>query len=128
MNGSRIVHSERPIVPSPSGLPTQHLVCQETGSNDIFVGQQWLQPGDRVYRHDHPVEEALMFLSGTGEATLDDETVAIESGVSLHIPAGVLHGFTNTGTTTMHVIVVFSGNVFAPTDIVEPRTRNATTS
>ena len=123
MNGSRIVHSERPIVPSPSGLPTQHLVCQETGSHDIFVGQQWLQPGDRVYRHDHPVEEALMFLSGTGEATLDDETVMIAPGVSLHIPAGVLHGFTNTGTTTMHVIVVFPGNVFAPTDIVEARSK-----
>ena len=123
MNGSRIVHSERPIVPSPSGLPTQHLVCQETGSNDIFVGQQWLQPGDRVYRHDHPVEEALMFLSGTGEATLDDETVMIAPGVSLHIPAGVLHGLTNTGTTTMHVIVVFPGNVFAPTDIVEARSK-----
>ncbi len=119
MQGARIVHGERPIVPSPSGLPTQHLVCSETGSTQIFVGQQWLQPGDRVYRHDHPVEEALTFLSGSGEASIGDDTVAIGPGVSLFIPPGVLHGFANSGSDTMHVMVVFPGNQFAPTEIVE---------
>ena len=119
MRGTRIVHGERPIVPSPSGLPTQHLVCRETGSSTIFFGQQWLEPGDRVFRHDHPVEESVTFLSGTGEATMGDETVPIEAGVSLFFPAGLLHGFTNTGAETMHVIVVFPVPEFARTDIVE---------
>ena len=119
MRGTRIVHRERPIVPSPSGLPTQHLVCRETGSSTIFVGQQWLEPGDRVFRHDHPVEESVTFLSGTGEATMGEERVPIEAGVSLFFPAGLLHGFTNTGDETMHVIVVFPVPEFARTDIVE---------
>ncbi len=119
--GSRIVHSERPVVPSPSGLPTQHLVCRETGSSSIFVGQQWLQPGDRVYRHSHPCEESLTFLSGSGDATMGDETVEISAGTSLFFPAGLLHGFRNTGTDVMHVIVVFPVPYFAPTEIVEKR-------
>ena len=119
MRGTRIVHAERPVVPSPSGLPTQHLVCRETGSSSIFVGQQWLEPGDRVFLHDHPVEESVTFLSGTGEATMGEEAVPIEAGVSLFFPAGLLHGFSNTGTETMHVIVVFPVPEFAKTDIVE---------
>jgi quercetin dioxygenase-like cupin family protein len=119
VGGSRIVHSERPVVPSPSGLPTQHLVCQETGSSSIFVGQQWLQPGDRVYRHSHPCEESVTFLSGSGDATMGNETVEIAAGTSLFFPAGLLHGFRNTGTEVMHVIVVFPVPYFAPTEIME---------
>lgn len=119
VSGSRIVHSERPVAPSPSGLPTQHLVCQETGSSSIFVGQQWLQPGDRVYRHSHPCEESVTFLRGSGDATMGDETVEISAGMSLFFPAGLLHGFRNTGTEVMHVIVVFPVPYFAPTEIVE---------
>jgi quercetin dioxygenase-like cupin family protein len=121
MHGTKIVHADRPIVPSPSGLPTQHLVCRETGSSSVFVGQQWLEPGDRVFRHNHPVEESVTFLTGTGEATMGDEIVTIEPGVSLFFPVGLLHGFTNTGTDTMHVIVVFPVPEFATTDIVEAR-------
>ena len=121
IHGVKIVHSERPVVPSPSGLPTQHLVCQETGSTSIFVGQQWLQPGERVYRHSHPCEESVTFLSGSGEATMGDETVTISAGTSLFFPTGLLHGFRNTGTEVMHVIVVFPVPYFALTDIVEAR-------
>ena len=59
----------------------------------LFVAQQWLQPGDRVLLHTHPVEEAITFLSGSGEATLGEEIVPIGAGVSLYIPAGEVHGF-----------------------------------
>lgn len=121
MRGTKIVHAERPVVKSPSGLPTQHLVCRETGSSAIFVGQQWLQPGDQVLVHSHPVEESVTFLSGRGEATMGDETVEFEAGTSLFFPAGLLHGFRNTGGETLHVVVVFPGPDFAQTDIVERR-------
>lgn len=117
--GRRIVHAELPIVPSPSRLPSQHIVTERVGATSLFVGQQWLQPGERVLRHTHPVEEALMFLAGGGEATLGDETVPIGAGVSLYIPPGLVHGFANTGTTELHVIVVFPVPYFAETTIVE---------
>jgi quercetin dioxygenase-like cupin family protein len=116
--GSRIDHADVPIVPSPSGLPTQHLVSVRDGAQGLFVAQQWLQPGDRVLLHTHPVEEAITFLSGSDEATLGDETVLISAGVSLYIPAGEVHGFHCT-EGTLRVMVVFGVPEFAETTIVE---------
>src|SRR5215210_8726335 len=115
----RIDHATIPIVASPSGLPTQHLVSARDGAEGLFVAQQWLHPEDRVLLHTHPVEEAVTFLSGSGEATLGEETVLIGSGISLYIPAGVVHGFRCT-EGTLHVMVVFPGPEFAETTIVEP--------
>jgi quercetin dioxygenase-like cupin family protein len=108
-----------PIIASPSGLPSQHIVTEEVGATSMFLGQQWLKPGDRVLLHTHPVEEAIMFLSGTGEATLGDETVPIGPGVSLFFPPGLIHGFRNTGTDELHVIIVFPVPRFAETVICE---------
>ena len=117
--GKRIDHAEVPVVPSPSGLPSQHLVSARDGATSLFVGQQWLQPGDRVLPHTHAVEEALTFLSGEGEATLGDERVPIGAGVSLYVPPGLVHGFRCTGTDRLHVIVVFPEPQFAETTILE---------
>src|SRR2546423_1412900 len=61
---NRIEHAALPIVASPSGLPTQHLVSARDGAEHLFVAQQWLRPGERVLLHTHPVEEAITFLSG----------------------------------------------------------------
>jgi quercetin dioxygenase-like cupin family protein len=118
----RIVHAELPIVPSPSGLPSQQIVTTDVGSETIFVGQQWLEPGERVLLHSHPVEEALTFLAGSGEATLGVEIVSIGPGVSLFVPPDVIHGFRNTGETTLHVMIVFQGPRFAETVICEEQT------
>lgn len=121
--GSLIEHGGVPIVPSPSGLPTQHLVNERNGSTGLFVGQQWLQPGERVYLHTHPCDEALTYLRGTGEATLGDAIVPIGPGCSLFIPTGLLHGFRNTGNEVMHVMVFFPVPNFAPTGIVDEADR-----
>ena len=67
-NGSCITNCRSS--PVPSGLPAQHIVTEAAGAEAIFVGQQWLEPGDRVLLHTHPVEEALTFMSGIGEAWL----------------------------------------------------------
>lgn len=115
----RIVHADLPVVPSPSGLPSQHIVSHAVGSQAIFVGQQWLAPGERVLLHSHPVEEALTFLAGTGEAMLGEDIVQIGGGTSLFIPSGVVHGFTNTGDDTLHVLIVFQGPRFAETTVSE---------
>jgi quercetin dioxygenase-like cupin family protein len=120
----RIDHTTVPVVASPSGLPTQHLVSARDGAEGIFVAQQWLQPGERVLLHTHPVEEAITFLAGSGEATLGEETVPIGSGISLYIPAGVVHGFRCT-EGTLHVMVVFPSPEFAETTIVEPESSEA---
>jgi quercetin dioxygenase-like cupin family protein len=119
MSGVRLIHADLPIVPSPSGLPSQHIVTEKIGATSTFLGQQWLGPGDRVMLHTHPVEEAIMIMSGQGEASLDGEIVEIASGMSLFFPAGSIHGFRNTGNTPMQVVIVFPVPFFAETTIVE---------
>lgn len=103
---------------SPSGLPTQHLVSSRIGSRSLFVAQQWLQPGERVLLHTHPVEESLTFLSGEGFATLNGEDVAVGPGVTLYVPPEVVHGFACT-SGQMQVLFAFSTHEFAETIIVE---------
>lgn len=119
--GQRIDHAQLPIIPSPSGLPSQHIVTDHIGATSLFLGQQWLQPGDHVLLHTHPVEEAVMFLSGSGDATLGEETVSIGAGVSLFFPPGLVHGFRNTGSDVLHVIIAFPVPHFAETMMVEDR-------
>ncbi len=117
--GKRIDHAEVPIVASPSGLPIRHLVTAADGASALFVGEQWLAPGERVLPHTHPVEEVLIFLSGSGEATLDHRQVSIGAGVSLLVPAGVVHGFRCTGPDTLRLILTFPVPQFAETTLVD---------
>ncbi|MFT4038225.1 MAG: cupin domain-containing protein [Thermomicrobiales bacterium] len=121
----RIVHGDLPIEKSSSGIPTQHLVSGRIGAG-MFVAQQWLQPGERVLLHTHPVEETLTFLAGAGEATLGEEVVAIGPGVTLYVPAGVIHGFRCTAGE-LHVLFGFSTPEFAETVIVEEPPGGTTT-
>lgn len=117
--GKRVVHAEVPIARSPSGLPIRHLVGERDGATGLFVGEQWLEPGQRVLLHTHPVEEVLTFLDGAGEATLGDERVLIAAGVTLHVPPGLVHGFRCTGAATLRLLVVFPTSRFAETMLVE---------
>jgi mannose-6-phosphate isomerase-like protein (cupin superfamily) len=118
---ARICHDQVPIDRSPSGLAIRHLVCGETGSTALYAGEQWLEPGERVLLHTHSVEEVLIFTGGSGQAQLGDASVPVSAGITLHIPASVVHGFANTGDRRLRVFVIFPGNVFARTEIVEPR-------
>lgn len=119
--GSRIEHDSVPVDRSPSGLAIRHLVSGDIGSSELYAGEQWLEPGERVLLHTHPVEEVLIFTGGTGDVTLGSESHPVSAGISVHIPAGEVHGFRNTGEDRLEVFVIFPGNRFARTDIVEGR-------
>lgn len=115
--GTRIVHAEAPVSAGPSGLPIRHLVDARIGAAGLFVGEQTLEPGQRVLCHTHPVEEVLVFVGGEGEATLGEECVPVGVGVSLHVPPGVGHGFRPTGTEPLRLLVVFPTPRFAETTL-----------
>ena len=117
---ARIIPDDQPVHASPSGLLTRYLASRESGSRDLFVGQQWLGQGQRVFLHTHAVEEVLVFISGTGTATLGEEDVAVGPGTTLVLPPGVVHGFRNDAPGPLHVLVIFPTDRFAQTDFVEP--------
>jgi putative monooxygenase len=107
----------KPIGRSPSNLPLQHLVDESDGATSLYLGQHWLQPGDRVLEHTHPCEEILHFLAGEATVRLGTETLVLGPGQSIFIPTGILHGFTNSGPGELHVLVIFPTPRFAPTDL-----------
>lgn len=121
-SGKRIVHRERPVVLSPSGLPTQHIVTAADGATALFLGQQWLQPGERVLRHTHRVEEIITIIAGHGAATIDDDLMTIEAGTTLYVPAGAVHSFWCDGTDPLNVMIIFPKPEFAETTIVSEET------
>ena len=112
-----MIASKKPIGRSPSNLPLQHLVDATDGSTQLYLGQQWLQPGERVLDHTHPCEEILHFVRGDATVRLDDELLEVTAGDSVHIPTGVLHGFTNSGAAELQLFVIFPAPQFAPTAI-----------
>ena len=118
----RLKRDQIAVVRSPSGLPTRHIVDGSIGSEKIFVAEQTLRPGDRVLVHTHPEDEVLIFRSGIGVARLGDDEVAIGDGVTLFVPAGVVHGFRNSGPDDLDVIVIFPGSGFAETTLLESGT------
>jgi len=118
----RVSRDDTGVVRSPSGLPTRYLVDGSIGSAEIFVAEQTLRPGDRVLLHTHPEDEVLVFRAGTGVAKLGDDEVTIGDGVTLFIPAGVVHGFGNTGKEELEVLVIFPGSSFADTTLLESGT------
>ena len=117
--GAVIANEAVPVDRSPSGLAIRHLVTTEQGSISLYAGEQWLEAGERVLLHTHPVEEVLIFTAGAGEVALGETTAPVSAGVTVHIPAGEIHGFRNTSEDRLRVYVIFPGGVFAQTDIVE---------
>lgn len=117
---TRVDARDEPIRASPSGLLTQYLAWKATGGTGLFVARQWLGTGQQVYRHTHAVEEVLLFLEGNGTASLGDDEVAVGPGITLIVPAGVVHGFRNEAEETLLVLVIFPGDAFAQTFFVEP--------
>lgn len=116
-----IPRGQLPVGAGPSGLPLQDLISARTGATSLYVGQQWLQPGEMVPRHDHPVEEALIFLRGSGEATLGDQTLSITAGGSLLVPPLIPHGFRCTGDEPLHLLIIFPVPHFArTTPVIDP--------
>lgn len=118
--GTHIRNDDLPVDRSPNGLAIRNLVSGATGSTDVYVGQLWLEPGERLMLHTHPVDEVLLFTGGTGELSLGGKTFPIQAGVTVHAPAGEVHGFLNTGGDTLHLFIIFPGNSIPQTDFVEP--------
>ncbi|MBA2278492.1 MAG: cupin domain-containing protein [Chloroflexia bacterium] len=115
--GTRIVHDAAPVARAPSGRPLRHLVGNWIGAG-LYVGEQWLLPGEAVPLHIHPVEEVLVFLGGEGVAILGEKEVAVGVGITLHIPPGEPHGFRNTGAGELRLLVIFPMPEFAETGLV----------
>ena len=58
--------------------------------------------GGEIVAHKHDTREEIYYvLSGTGEATIDGETVIMKPGVAFWFPASCMHRITNPNQETL---------------------------
>ena len=68
-----------------------------------------IPPGGEVGEETHKyTEQTLFFLSGTGEAVLDDQKSVINPGDVFVIVPGTKHNFINTGTEDLKIYTTYA--------------------
>lgn len=78
------------------------------GGQYLYAGLNAFEAGQEHKAHTHPDQDKLyLVLSGTGEATVGEETATVSAGDLVLAPAGVLHSMRNPGPERLTVMVVF---------------------
>ena len=74
---------------------------------------QDVSAGTSIPIHLHEREDEIIFIqSGSGEATLGDDKVALAAGSVLFVPQGTWHGGRNTGNEILRWIAIYSPSGF----------------
>jgi mannose-6-phosphate isomerase-like protein (cupin superfamily) len=103
---------DRALEPWRAGVETRMVVSAQTGAAQLCIFEQWVAPGHGAPTHSHPVEEVLTVRDGEAEMWLDSERRIVTAGQAMVVPAGRLHGFRNSGTTTLHIHAVLASPSF----------------
>jgi mannose-6-phosphate isomerase-like protein (cupin superfamily) len=85
------------------------LSPQANRTKNMSLGMTILDPGSSSSPHSHETEEEIWFVvSGTGLATVAEETIHIEEGTAIYIPPKQTHQLVNEGSEKMRVLWAFS--------------------
>jgi quercetin dioxygenase-like cupin family protein len=87
-----------------SGISVRMLVDRVFGADHLTMFTVDYEIGGAAQAHDHPFEEAYVFLEGEVEAELDGETVTLRPGDVVFAGVGSVHGFYNVGTARVRWI------------------------
>jgi quercetin dioxygenase-like cupin family protein len=79
------------------GVSLVQAVDYDHGSQAITMGKITIEPGCEIPPHTHPVDDAMIILSGSGELYTTEGSVPIETGSHGWAPANTRHGVRNTG-------------------------------
>jgi mannose-6-phosphate isomerase-like protein (cupin superfamily) len=94
----------------PAGRRTRVLL----GENGAIDGEYFCQgysdiyPGGAIPLHDHVTVESYTIITGTGEMSVDGETLPVKAGDFIYIDRGKEHSLKNTGQENMHVMFVYA--------------------
>jgi quercetin dioxygenase-like cupin family protein len=91
-----------------------------TRVDTLSLIEEEIAVGDRIPLHTHDVDELITVLDGHGVAQLGDERQEVGSGAAIFIPAGVVHGTRNSGTSPLLIHAVFPATEI----VIDMRERN----
>ena len=95
-----------------SGVLTRMRTSAVNGAGQLCIFEQWCETGHGAPTHLHAVEEVLRVLDGKADVWIGDEHATLTSGQLVIVPAGRKHGFSNTGTTALHIESTLAAPVF----------------
>jgi quercetin dioxygenase-like cupin family protein len=81
-----------------SGISVKMLVDPLFGADQVTMFTVDYEVGGAAQPHDHPFEEAYVFLAGEVEGEIDGEHYVFRPGDVAFAGVGAVHGFYNTGT------------------------------
>jgi mannose-6-phosphate isomerase-like protein (cupin superfamily) len=95
-----------------AGVMTLMLASAANGSTQLCLFEQWCEPGHGAPTHLHAVEEILQVLDGEADVWIGERHVTLASGQLILVPAGLKHGFSNSGADTLHIRSTLASPVF----------------
>lgn len=104
--------AEREVELWRDGVETRVFASAVEGSHQLAVFEQVCEPGIGAPPHLHVVEEVLRVIDGMATIVVGDEQATLRAGDAVTIPAGVIHGFTNTGATPLRVLAILASPIF----------------
>jgi|DewCreStandDraft_1066081.scaffolds.fasta_scaffold02517_2 mannose-6-phosphate isomerase-like protein (cupin superfamily) len=108
------------------GLIKRLIHPQTTGSVNLQLSICYLHPGEEVYRHRHPNEEAYFVLAGTGVMYLEGHPeIPLAPYVAVYVPPNLEHGQKNTGDVPLVIVTALSPPLTTLPEITDPRARPA---
>ena len=109
----RIVDLEQqPTEERRAGVKTRMRALAGNGAAQLCLFEQWCEPGHGAPTHLHAVEEVLHVIEGRADVWIDDTHATLTSGQLAIVPAGRRHGFSNNGTTILHIQSTLAAPVF----------------
>ena len=94
------------------GVLTRMRVSAQNGGTQLCLFEQWCEPGRGAPTHLHAVEEVLHVLDGEADVWVGETHATLNAGQLMIVPAGIKHGFANSGTATLHIQSTLAAPVF----------------
>jgi quercetin dioxygenase-like cupin family protein len=94
------------------GVLTRMRTSAANGASQLCLFEQWCDPGHGAPTHLHAVEEVLHVLDGTADVWVGETHHTLVNGQLIIVPAGVKHGFANSGSGILHIQSTLAAPVF----------------
>ena len=92
---------------------------QTTGSENLQMAIVYMAPGEEVYYHRHPNEEAYFVVSGEGVLTMEGHPdIELKKYVTVYVPSNVPHGQKNTGDEPLVLVTALTPPITQPIEVL----------
>ena len=101
-----IRESDVHFIETPGANATAGVATSSRGAGDVSIIRQRQQPGGGNPAHFHDRQEVMLVVDGSVAVSMDGETVTLNAGDTLIVPARTAHQLANAGATEAEWLLV----------------------